>query len=121
MSGQSRSVVLSCASSGGSVVNPIVRSWSRARVPARKSGRPFVELPVLRIIRSQITRAAKCSTGNPVAIQSGAALSIKIGSAQNHEKFVTESSRIDDFSLTKTPLRGVPPAEKSGIPYAVRK
>ena len=27
------------------------------------------------------------------------------------KKLVTESSRIEDFSLTKTPLRGVPPAE----------
>ena len=36
------------------------------------------------------------------------------------KKLVAESSRIEDFSLTKTPLRGVPPAEKSEIPYSVR-
>ena len=41
------------------------------------------------------------------------------------KKLVTESSRIEDFSLTKTPLRGVPPAEgatsKSRSPTLVRQ
>ena len=32
------------------------------------------------------------------------------------KKLVTESSRIEDFSLTKTPLRGVPPAEEFFVP-----